>query len=142
MKFLFAMILSLGAYAAHAQDYGYEYDYEDYSSESEPAVQLANLSVGPAMRRYSVRVRNCAETVSSIMLRIREAGLQINGAGVTFTDGTSDGFSISYTFPANYDSSWISIDSFKEAGKCINAVYVNAQSTDPGRNSRVTVFGN
>ncbi len=136
MKFMFAIVLSFAAFNAQAEDFRIEDLWSD------PAVQLANLNVGPTMRRHNVRVRNCAENVSSIMLRIRDAGLQVNGAGVTYTDGTSDGYSISYTFPANYDSSWISIDSFKEEGKCISAVYVNAQSTDAGRTSRVQVFGN
>jgi hypothetical protein len=138
MKMLFALVLALGTFGAQAETYVYDYG-TDYQVM---VTTLANLSVGQPARRYSVRVRNCADTVGSVMLRVSDAGLQVSGAGVIYTDGTVEAYSLNHTFPAGYDSPWISIDSFKEAGKCVKSVFVDAQSSDPRIKSRVKVFGN
>lgn len=135
MKLIFSMMLTLGSFAAHAQVYEYYFD-------ADPAVTLANLTIGQPARRYSVRVRNCADSVGSVMLRVADAGLEVSGAGVQYTDGSNESYNFSYSFPAGYDSPWISIDSFKKADKCVKSVFVIAQSADPRIKSHVRVFGN
>jgi len=137
MKMIFTLALALGAFSAKADVYSYDYGYEINA-----VTTLASLSVGATPQRYSVRVRNCADSIASVMLRVADAGLKVSSAGVVYSDGSKEQYSISYTFPAGYDSPWISIDSFKEAGKCVKSVFVDAQSTDPQIKSRVKVFGN
>lgn len=135
MKLICAIMLALGTVAAHAQVY-------EYSFEADPATTLANLTIGQPPRRYSVRVRNCASSIESVMLRVADAGIEVSGAGVLYTDGSNESYNFSYSFPAGYDSPWISIDSFKKADKCVKSVFVIAQSADPQIKSHVRVFGN
>ncbi len=71
----FCMLMALGASGAQAEVYTV--------SSADPAVLLASLSIGQPARRYSARVRNCAESINSVMLRVSEAGLQVTG-GVWF----------------------------------------------------------
>ena len=136
LNWLFAVILTFASVTASADGYVAQ------DTEYPLATTLASFSVGPDLRRYSVRVRNCADAISSIMLSVTEAGLRVEGAGATYGDGTTESYSVGYTFPAGYDSGWISIESFKEEGKCVKTVYVDAQSVDPRINSRVRVLGN
>ena len=133
---LFAVILAFASVTVQADAYVAQH------TEYPLATTLASFSVGPDLKRYSVRVRNCAEAISSIMLSVTEAGLQVEGAGATYADGSTESYSLSYNFPAGYESPWISIDSFKEEGRCVKSVYVDAQSVDPRIKSRVKVLGN
>lgn len=133
---LFAAILAFASVTVSADAYVAQ------DTEYPLATTLASFSIGPDLKRYSVRVRNCADAISSIMLSVTEAGVRVEGAGATYRDGTTESYSVNYTFPAGYDSPWISIDSFKEEGKCVKTVYVDAQSVDPRIKSRVKVLGN
>jgi hypothetical protein len=132
---LIAAIFTLASVTAQAEA------YVTQESEYPLATTLARLSVGHDLKRYSVRVRNCGEAISSVQLSVTEAGLSVQGAGATYTDGSTESYSFSHTFPAGYDSPWISIESFKEEGRCVRAVYVDAQSVDPQIKSRVVVLG-
>ena len=134
-----AMLLTLAASFAHAERAIEIRETEDFQAVA--VTTLANLRIGPDLKRYQVRVRDCGDNISHVMLRVADAGLRVSGAGATFTDGTNKGYNFTYTFAAGYDSPWIGIDSFKESGKCVKAVYVNAQSADPQIKSRVTVLG-
>ncbi len=133
---LFAVILTFASVSTQADAYVSQH------TQFPLATTLARFSVGPDLKRYTVRVRDCADAISSIMLTITDAGLRVEGAGATYADGSKESHSLSYTFPAGYESPWISLDSFKEEGKCVKTVYVDAQSVDPQIKSKVKVLGN
>ena len=137
---LFALAMATTSFTAYAEGV---YSVSEIFADSEiyATSTLANLSVGPAMRRYSVRVRNCGSNISHVMLRVANAGVRVNGAGVVYADGSSESYGVSTSFEAGYNSGWVNVESFKNPNRCASSVYVNAQSTDGSRNARVTVFG-
>ncbi len=112
-----------------------------YDSNQTLAVEsLAVVSVGHELRRYSVRVRNCGRDITHLKLRITNAALFVDGAGVTFTDGGSEQFYFSYVFPKNYDSPWFGVSDLKPQDKCVKSIFVHARSDDPDTLSRVEVL--
>jgi hypothetical protein len=102
---------------------------------------LARLTAGPQLRRLSVRVRNCGNDISQVKLIISKNPLIVRGVGVMFKDGTVNSFGYSRTFPAGYQSSWISLSTFRRRGKCVTGVFVNARSGNPKSVSRIQVLG-
>lgn len=137
--FLSAFALVVGSFQAQSETIR----SEDHFMEDIFAVQtLANLSIdGQQIRRYAVRVRNCAANLAQIMLTVENSGVKVSGGGIQYTDGSNESYSITYTFPAGYQSSWIDVDSFRREGKCVASVFVNAQSTDTNVRARVKVYG-
>jgi len=136
-KFLFALLLAFGTVTAQADLFVELPEHEIHAVRT-----LANLSIGSDLRRHSVRVQNCANDVTHIMLRVQNAPMHVTGAGVVYSDGSSNSYSLSYTFAAGYDSPWMSLDSFRSSGRCVTSVFFTAQSTDPRVRSRVRVLGN
>lgn len=99
------------------------------------------VRVGPNTARHSISVRRCADDLTHVKLIIRESGVAVEGAGVTYTDGTADSYTFYKSFPKGYESDWLNLDPFRQEGRCINSVFVQAHSTD-ARAARVEILGN
>ncbi len=127
---LFALLLSLVIYQGHV-----------HADDINSTRTIASFTIGPNPKDYSIRVRNCADDLTHIKLRVTDNGVIVEGAGVTYTDGTTDSYSFSQTFQAGYESSWLSLDSFRTPDHCIASVFVNVHAIDP-RPAHVDVFGN
>jgi hypothetical protein len=97
--------------------------------------------VGSNSARHSVAIRNCANDLTHVKLIISESGIEVEGAGVTYTDGTVNKYSLYQSYPEGYESSWLNLDPFRSPNRCISSVFVRAHSTD--RNTaRVEIVGN
>lgn len=99
------------------------------------------VRIGPNSARHAVSVRNCADDLTHVKLIIKESGVTVQGAGVTYTDGTVDEYAFYKSYPKNYESDWLNLDPFRSPGRCINSVFVQAHSTD-ARAARVEILGN
>jgi hypothetical protein len=102
---------------------------------------IARLTAGPKLQRHSVRVRNCGTDISHVKLIVSHRALIVRGVGVIFSDGSVNSFGYSRTFPVGYQSSWISLSSFRRPGRCVTGVFVNARSEDPRSYSKIQILG-
>ena len=128
--------LALTAFLYQGNAFAYDLDFFGVTT-------LATVSVGPNLKRYSIKVKNCANNLAQLKLSIAQTGVEIHGLGINYTDGYKDDYGISSTFAAGYESAWIDVDNLKSAGHCVSQVYVNA-NTVPGatKNAIVTIYGN
>lgn len=102
---------------------------------------IGTVRIGPNSARHALAVRKCADNLTHVKLLIRESGVAVEGAGVTYTDGTVDEYTFYKSFPKGYESDWLNLDPFRSPGRCINSVFVQAHATD-GRAARVEILGN
>lgn len=130
MKFIFALSLMLFSATTFAQDL-----------EILGVRTIGIVRIGPNSARHAVSVRKCADDLTHVKLIVRESGVAVEGAGVTYTDGTMDEYTFYKAFPKGYVSDWLNLDPFRSAGRCINSVFVQAHSTD-ARAARVEILGN
>jgi hypothetical protein len=128
-KSVIALALMLSGAVAQAQS------FEIFGVRS-----IGVVRIGPNSARHSVAVRNCANDLTHVKLLIRESGVEVEGAGVTYTDGSVDEYSFYKSYPEGYESSWLSLDAFRSPTRCINSVFVQAHST--GNMARVEIMGN
>ena len=129
-KSVFAFAFMLFGAVAQAQS------FETFGVRS-----IGTVRIGPASARHAVAVRNCATDLTHVKLKINDSGVAVEGAGVTYTDGTVDEYSFYKSYPEGYESSWLNLDPFRSPGRCINSVFVQAHSTDT-RPARVEILGN
>lgn len=132
MKFTTYFALAMMLFTGHAQ----AQDWDIFAVRS-----IGVFRIGPNPARHSVGVRRCANDLTHVKLMIKNSGVVVLGAGVTYTDGAVDEYSFNKTYPEGYESSWLNLDPFRSEGRCINSVFVKAQSTD-ANTARVEVYGN
>jgi hypothetical protein len=103
------------------------------------SIGVARVGVNSA--RHSVAIRDCANDLTHVKLIIHESGIEVESAGVTYTDGTVNKYALYQSYPEGFESSWLNLDLFRSPNRCINSVFVHAHSTDKNT-ARVEIVGN
>lgn len=150
MKRLAKVALALGVFlsvsgAVHAEEarsLPWRLFTTDVADPSNTGIKLIKtFTVGTSMAAYHIAVKNCANDISAVKLRLSNAGVRVQSFGVTFTDNTSRQFNVNRTYPAGTESPWIDLGIFRAMdSRCVADVVATAQST--GGTATVEVFAN